>query len=261
MIVRVQPNGQLLCINQTSHALMAEEFTHHWGNRDFRRPLLGAPVLSAIAQHDSGWYEWELAPQLRPDGYPMDFLHGPIAAVKLGLWRRGMQRAAAQHPYAGLLVGQHAALLYMPDLPRLPVGERQATEALLADQADYLAYLQQLFATDPEMSAALEEATVLAHTRLLQFGDSASLQVLMPWANSRTFPHAPVDFRGEYTPVTMQWAGQTIHFAPWPFAVDEFTVTIHGRLLDQRHFESEAAYHAALAVAPLQRLTWRVVRS
>ena len=39
MIVREMANGQLLCIHQTTHALMAEQFCRHWGNGDFARPL------------------------------------------------------------------------------------------------------------------------------------------------------------------------------------------------------------------------------
>ena len=55
MIVREMPNGQLLCIHQTSHALMAEEFCRHWGNADFAAPTPYAETMLAIAQHDNGW--------------------------------------------------------------------------------------------------------------------------------------------------------------------------------------------------------------
>ena len=131
MITRPMPNGQLLCINQTSHALMAAEFCRHWGNRDFAAPAPYQPVLTGIAQHDNGWYEWELAPLLRADGAPMDFLHGPPPHEKLALWQRGIDRAAAQHPYAGLLTGWHASLLYLDGIDRL------SGEELLAVKVDY----------------------------------------------------------------------------------------------------------------------------
>jgi hypothetical protein len=122
MIVRAQPDGRLLCIHQTSHALMAYGFCRHWGNSDFAAPTPHAPVLAGIAQHDGGWSEWEAAPRLRADGAPMDFMHGPSLAEKLAIWQRGIERAAAQHPYAGLLVGRHAALLYQQDLSHLQGG-------------------------------------------------------------------------------------------------------------------------------------------
>lgn len=59
MIVRELADGRLLCIRQTSHALMAAAFCRHWGNADFAPPAPYEPVLLAIAQHDNGWTEWE----------------------------------------------------------------------------------------------------------------------------------------------------------------------------------------------------------
>src|SRR5215211_7768088 len=99
MIVRTQPNGQLLCINQTSHALMAAEFCRYWGNNDFAKPSPYEVVLNAIAQHDNGWYEWEAAAQTDAEGAPLAFIPGPPFREKLTLWQRGIERAAAQHPY------------------------------------------------------------------------------------------------------------------------------------------------------------------
>jgi hypothetical protein len=103
MIVHELPNGQLLCIHQTTHALMAEEFCRNWGNHTFARPAPYSAVMLGVAQHDNGWYEWELQPKLRNDGYPEDFLHESDLNAKLQLWRRGITRLYAQHPYAALM--------------------------------------------------------------------------------------------------------------------------------------------------------------
>jgi CO/xanthine dehydrogenase Mo-binding subunit len=35
-------------------------------------PIAKGPVMLGISQHDNGWYEWETAPEVRPDGHPMD---------------------------------------------------------------------------------------------------------------------------------------------------------------------------------------------
>lgn len=43
------------------------------------------------------------------------------------------------------------------------------------------------------------------------------------------------------------------------FAVDHFTVSIHGRLLSQRTFAHVAAYQAALRAAPIVSLSWDVL--
>lgn len=260
MIVHTLPDGQLLCIHQNSHALMAAEFCRHWGNRDFARPMPDAPVLLGVVLHDNGWQEWETVAEVCDDGYPMDFLHGPVAQEKLVIWRRGVARAFAQHPYAGLLVGQHAARLYANDLDRLTGDEHTAVAAFIAEQDALVADVRDKFAGDSGFPAqALTPVTLGAHTRLLQFGDSASLQVCMPWGPTRTFADCPVDFQGETTSIEMAWAGQTIHFAPWPFDVAQFTVSVHGRRLAHTHFTGNEAYQAALSAAPYETLTWQVV--
>ncbi|GIV76024.1 DUF3891 family protein [Litorilinea aerophila] len=261
MIVREMPDGRLLCIHQTSHALMAASFCRHWGNRDFARPEPYDITLLAIAQHDNGWYEWEQQPELRPDGYPMDFIHGPQAETKLDLWRRGVARAWAQHPYAGVLVGNHAAYLYQGGLEDVTdPSERRLIQAFLDEQQERQDLLRARFGQDAAMARALRPAVLESNTRLLQFGDSASLQVTIPWASRRTFPRCPLDGEGTFVSIEMEHGDDTITFDPWPFDVDHFDVTIHGRLLSQRRFDHAAAYHAALAEAPYHCLTWQVIR-
>jgi hypothetical protein len=161
----------------------------------------------------------------------------------------------------GLLISRHASLLYTGDLQRLEGDEGRTTAAFLAHQERWIESVRQSLAHDAEFHHAAAEAVLMAHTRLLQFGDSSSLQVAMPWSQERLFAHCPVDFVGTTTTITMRWEGQEITYDPWPFGVDHFTVTVHGRLLDQTTFRDHTAYRAALAAAPLHTLVWLVTRS
>jgi hypothetical protein len=265
VIVRELPDGRLLCANQTSHAHMAAQFLRHWGNADFAPLPLFDLTLLATAQHDNGWHEWEAAPHLRADGLPMDFLHWGDALGKIDLWRRGIARAWAQHPCAGVLVGQHARLLY-EEFPndQLPPDVQAATNAFNAEQDAAVDAACALFTGDLDISRWLAPASVEAHARLLQFGDFTSLQVAMPWAPRRVLRRCPLDGRGGFTEIVMEhtWENGTgeITFDPWPYGVDAFTVAIHGRVLDRRTFAGEAEYHAALASSSMLRLTWAVHR-
>lgn len=261
MIVREMPNGQLLCIHQTTHALMAEQFCQAWGNHNFALPTPYSITMLAIAQHDNGWHEWEQAPRLRADGYPMDFIHDDDPFAKLHLWRRGVNRLNDQHPYAALLVGRHAALLYENAL-HLTMSQalQSQTREFIADQKMLVNAVRYYFGQDAVLMHALNDNCMDANTRLLQFGDNASLQVIMPWANQTTLLNCPVD-ANERTAITMQFDETEITFDPWPYAVDGFEVEIHGKLLSQRTFPNEAAYQTALAEAPYRRLVWRVGKS
>ncbi len=261
MIVRDMPGGRVLCLHQTTHALMSAGFSRHWGNRDFARPEPYDVVMTAIAQHDNGWWEWELAPQVCADGYPMDFLRGPTAEKKLDLWRLGIRRAHAQHPYAGLLIWRHAAFLHEMLLDQIDDAQvRAANETFIAGVGPALDEVRSLFAGDPVYDAWLSDAMVDANASLLRFSDFASLQVAMPWPRQRIMHDCPVDWAGTTVEIIMEHEGDLITFDPWPFDVEEFEIGVHGRLLDQRHFADAAEYQAALAIAPIHCLRWRVVR-
>lgn len=262
MIVRDMPDGRVLCIHQTSHALMAAEFCRYWGNRDFAAPHPYAATMLAISQHDNGWLEWELQPKLRGDGYPMDFIHDDDPSAKVQLWRRGVNRAYEQHPYAAVLIGRHAAMLYESgDQNLLPDELRAHIADFLADQQMLLALVRHEFTANATMLAALTDSVVDANTRLLQFGDNASLQVIMPWGTPRLIANCPVDNAGTRVAIQMAYDDTTITFDPWPYAVDAFEVNIHGRLLSQRYFPDQATYHAALLEAPYHIQSWQVTRN
>ena len=259
MIVREMPNGQLLCINQTSHALMSAEFCRHWGNSDFTVPAPFAEVLLGVAQHDNGWYEWELKPKLRPDGYPMDFLHDPDVLGKLNLWRRSVNRAYEQHPYAAVLIGRHASMLYADAPANLFTQEEHAHIAeFAADQHMLLELVKDRMQDNARIQARLHVEAVEANAHLLQFGDRTSLQMAMPWESPKTFMRCPVDGEGTYAEMEMTFDEENISFSPWPYAVPHFEVHMHGRLIDQRHFDNEEAYHTALSEASFYSRIWKV---
>jgi len=261
MIVREMPDGRVLCLNQTTHALMSAALCSRWGNDDFARPRPYAVVMAAIAQHDNGWSEWEMAPQLRPDGYPMDFLHGPDALEKLALWRRGVNIAHGQHPYAGLLLWRHAAYLHEMLLDQITDADLIAANwAFIAGAETRLEEVRALYAGDPYYAPLLTDEVVEANTCLLRFGDFASLQVAMPWPSERIMRGCSVDWAGATVDITMRHEDDLITFDPWPFGVDAFKVDVHGRLLDRRYFDNNQEFQAALNAAPLHRLCWRVSR-
>lgn len=217
--------------------------------------------MLAISQHDNGWYEWEEMPLLCDDGYPMDFLAGPTAREKRELWQRSVDRAYAQHPYAGLIVAGHAAHLYRANLAHTPENEQAETEAFLQELDAMRERLAIRLPKDSPIRPALDDEQFDANVFLLKFGDNASLQVCVPWGEEGTLVHCPVDGAGEYVDITMRVSDETITFEPWPFSLDKFQVNVHGRLLEQSHFESELAYQTAMRSAPIHHLAWTVTRS
>jgi hypothetical protein len=267
MIVHRLGGDRLWCINQTSHAVQAAAFCRRWGNAEVE-PVpadLAAAVDLAVTVHDNGWLPWERRPELRPDGSPMDFLAGPVWHRKLRVWDAGIAAAFDQHPYAGALVATHAATLYERMVDQLPdAAERAATVAWVAAQARVLARARSLLGSVSSWRAALEDQAVLRWTRLLQFGDLASLRLCVPWsATSRTgggvpMSHPPLDADGAPIELRMAHGNGFVHVDPWPFAGAGFEVAVWGRVLGQDRFSSTAAYRRALAQAPVMERRWWV---
>lgn len=262
MIIRELGDGRLLCIHQTTHALMAQQFCRFWGNAEFAEPRPYAPVMMAIGQHDNGWVEWEEKPRLCANGFPMDFLNYTDQAEKTYLWQRGIERAWAQHPYAALIISRHASILYehfQSQGAYDPDNNREVTR-FLADQRQLLEKARRILGGDVEFLAALQPEAIETNARLLQFGDHASLQVSIPWAAETTLSQCPVDYSGTTTEILMSFDEECIFFSPWPYSVDQFEVSMEGYVVEKTHFASESEYHQALADAPFYRKTWLVVR-
>ncbi|MEZ4580213.1 MAG: DUF3891 family protein [Caldilineaceae bacterium] len=229
MIVRKLADGRLFCINQTSHALMAARHCRAWGNDDFAPPrrwtLYAWPWRSTTTAGTNG--------RSRPscgDGVPMDFVHDDDPVGKVALWRRGIDRAAQQHPYAGVLISGHVARLYGTYPGHgLSAAAQEAIQRFVDDHARQVETLRGV--GRPACHAALAGAGPSGRQHhaaaILRRG---ALQVQMPWERRRIFSDVPVDYAGATTDVTMTWDDDTIAFAPWPYRVHDFTVSVHGRV-------------------------------
>jgi hypothetical protein len=113
MIVRKQPNGELLLIGQTDHSRLAGHLAAHWGNDKFAAPDPGDSVVRAAAFHDYGWLPYESSPLLNPTtGEPYQFLQLPIGVSQLAAYQWGLDWLAEIDPYAGLIVSMHRTGLW-----------------------------------------------------------------------------------------------------------------------------------------------------
>ena len=114
-MLKTKRGPQVWLITQPAHAELAGQMAVHWGNEEFAVPgrfaasadpeRLRREVVLAVAEHDSGWWEWEADPPLSAeDGLPQglgEVLENPVAGMER--WRLGIPRLAEAHPYASLL--------------------------------------------------------------------------------------------------------------------------------------------------------------
>jgi len=223
------------CITQPDHAHLAAELMALWRADGLPAHPRRQEILFAVREHDNGWREPDSAPHLdREHGRPHDFLSLPLSE-RLAVWPRGVDRYAERHPYAALLIAQHATALY---------GAHRGDE-------DF----EPLFdALDPrrerllEITGADEDLLDLDYA-FVALADLASLAVCNRWRDpfQRRMPEGVVEAR--FDPET-----ETLHLDPFPLA-GSTTFRLPCRHLPARGYESDTDLAVELATA-----RWREVR-
>src|SRR6185436_7282892 len=79
VIVRQQPNGELILIGQTDHSRLVGQLAAHWGNTEFAVPDPFDSMVRAATFHDYGWLRYETSPLINPEtGEPYAFQNLPF---------------------------------------------------------------------------------------------------------------------------------------------------------------------------------------
>jgi len=85
MMVCPYDEKRLLLILQVDHSRVTGWFAAHWGNDTFARPSPYAAMVLAAQEHDTGWWDWEIKPQVNSEGLPPDYIAASnISAAKFG---------------------------------------------------------------------------------------------------------------------------------------------------------------------------------
>jgi uncharacterized protein DUF3891 len=260
MIVQ-EKDGGLLLFRQTDHALLSGEFAAAWGNDVIPAPARREQTLIAASRHDDGWAEWELAPKLRPDGDPVDFIRVPVSD-HVPLYKRGIDLVAGEDDYAGLVASMHGERLYTR--PFHP-GMDPRIEHLQGDDLDRA---KRYVDGEHERQARLLErlgdgAAADAHEgwRLLQVWDRLSLLVCMspigPQA-AQTFP--PIASANGDVQITARGneAGELV-LDPYPFAQDGAIFDISLVHTAAKRWPDVDSYRRDFRVAPHEVLSFRCV--
>ena len=219
----------LVVVGQPAHALVAGALARAWADAFAPRDS----VCLAAEQHDVGWTEWELAPELdAATGLPYAFADLPVPR-RLALWAGAGERLVPQSRYAALLVSLHGTLL----VERFPPPEHASlVDAYLTRERAFQETLRESLRADP---------VELARNRELVFTwDALSLALVHGVTGPRTVAGYGLSADGPH-----------VRVAPWPFREPELAVLFEGRLLGGT-FPDEAAMRAALDAAP-----WVVVET
>lgn len=244
MIVQ-ERDGGLLLFRQTDHALLSGAFAAAWGNDRVPAPEPRDAILVAAARHDDGWAEWELAPRVDDDRKPVDFIHIPVAE-HTELYRRGIDLAEAEDPYAGLVVSMHGERLYTrpfypgmdPRIEHLAGADRELARGYVDHELERQRRLVKESGADER---AAEEAW-----RLLQVWDRLSLLVCMqPLTRAKGKMPPVATAEGDVEIEAVGTGDAELELDPYPFATDPATFRLEAIRTGDRRFESTPDFRRA----------------
>ncbi len=231
MIV-VDLGAELLFVTQPDHAHLSGDILGLWRADGLPDNPRRAEVLFAGREHDNGWREADAAPRWdAAAGHPHTFVSMPTAE-RIAIWERATARFAASHPYATLLIAQHARALHR---------DRVGDEAW----GDFHDYLDELERGLLEATGAAPE-DVAADYRFLDLADLISLSALNR-APERFARHGSSGRR----------EGDAVHLDPFPLA-GSTAFSVPCRRIPNRPYAGDADLGGELAAARWQSVRVRL---
>lgn len=200
-------------VRQTEHARAAADIARAW-NYVGRSQLEQQLICAATRHHDDGWAALEERGEPADGWKALDFLTME-GERKSEVWLRGVELAAAQHPYVGLLVALHAHRLTAEhdddspeDRERLRLlEEREETLREQVTEAEQGATL---------LAAAEKDCLLLGLFDALQLMTIGGLPQSMEVCGERCY--------------SLEWRENSVAIAPWPFVED--VVHLHCRSVE-----------------------------
>jgi hypothetical protein len=266
MIIQEQ-GDQLILIRQTDHATLSGYFARALGNKSFSRPEPFESFCLAAAEHDNGWNEWELLPQIDPKTFtPYNFMSIPTEE-HIALYQRGIERVVRVDRYAGLLVSMHCAGLYdrtRATMPGFSAKYVKSSESPLVTDFLQRLRLQQLrlkvdLRADALMKAYADDHSLQANLQRLEALDRLSLYFCLAPLDGSTIDAVPVNGTGSEADWDLQPAGTTfVTLKPYPFQKDPLEISILARRVPKRRYADEHEFHKILAQAPYFAMNFTV---
>lgn len=261
MMVCPYDDDRLLLILQVDHSKVTGWFAAHWGNDAFAALSPYHAMVLAAQEHDTGWWDWEIKPQINAEGLPPDYI-GSIKQLGQSVWldfyRHGIERLAEQDPYAGYIVSLHAdglltqgrgLLSYMPDYRAYP-----EVKEFLSEQESYRERLMRHLKNSQEYSDYVSNEQLWTNFKLMEIFDQMGQFVCNRYPfNSTQRKNGPSNTLSNVSaPVRSGQPDSILTFnikdesratvTPYPFDVDPLNVSFQGRLVPRRRYANQKEF-------------------
>jgi Protein of unknown function (DUF3891) len=251
--------SELVLVRQTDHAVLAGFFARELGNDLFKRPEPFESFRLAVSDHDNGWREWELLPQLDPKTrLPYSFMSLPTEE-HMAVYQRGIERLVKADRYAGLLASMHCHGLYDKTRATIPGFSAKYVKSTEAEQVGNFLQslkLQQLrlkvdLRSDPATRDFTEDKTLEANAKRLEALDRLSLYFCLDSPHDTSIEGVPVDAHGSEVDWELRTHGNNIvSLAPYPFRREPLQISILTRTVPKRLYADNVDFQKTLSHAP-----------
>jgi len=271
MIVRDAGNRWLL-IHQTDHAEQCGRMASHWGNSQFAVPQAADAVMMGAALHDTGWREWEEGQQdgavlVEPETSEPRTFYRVRGAEHFTLYRRGIQRALAVDPYAGLLVSMHGVGLHngrygrTPDSADADAGDPKSLAGqFIAEQEQLQQELRQRLQADPRCRDAATDTDIWANYQLLQVWDLLSLHLCVRPLQDGRIPQTPLMPGGATVDLCLiARSDYVLALDPYPFDCTPLSVGMVALAIPKEPYRDNSALLSAMQQAQAIALPFELV--
>jgi hypothetical protein len=267
MIIQEQAD-QLVLIRQTDHAILSGFFAREWGNELFQRPEPFESLRLAATEHDNGWREWELQPQIDPKTrMPYSFMSIPTE-THIELYQRGIERVVKTDRYAGLLVSMHASGLYdraRATIPGFSAKYVKSTETEAVSGFLQTLKLQQLrlkvdLRAETASKDLVQDNLLESNSRRLEALDRLSLYFCMSGTpHDATIESIPVDDQGSEVDWELRPDGENaVSLGPYPFRREPLQFSILVRRVPKRLYTGSLDFQTTLARVPYTAVNFAV---
>jgi hypothetical protein len=262
MIIQ-QSGDPMVVIRQTDHAILCGFFAREWGNDAFPRPEPFTSFCLAAAEHDNGWQEWEMTPEVDPKSFaPYSFMSIPTDEHVL-LYQRGIDRVVKSDLYAGLVVASHCMGLYdraKATMPGYSAKYVRAHEQQHANDFVQRLRLQQLrlkvdLRNDPATKELTDEKLINANIQRVAALDRLSLYFCLGADHDTTIEGVPMNDDGEEADWELRAAGvNEFTLDPYPFRRESLEFALLARRIPRRRYMDDVDLQTVLAAAPFFQL-------
>src|SRR5438105_8489848 len=263
MIVRRQPNNELLLIGQTDHSRLVGQLAAHWGNDNFATPQPNESMIRAATFHDYGWLRYETSPRIHPETHePYQFLQLPLGTTQLASYQWSLDWLTDIDRYAGLIINMHRTGLWNNRYGTIKYPTGYNVRDLNPEAKEFIKRNEAWQEQERRAFNSNGKADALwTNYRLMQVWDLLGLYFCCQDPYEDYVEPVPVAYSDkDGVRLTMKPAGGgRVKFEPFPFDVKSCRIQLSMKRLPKTTFENDQEFRRVYFQAATEVTTFELV--